>query len=64
MFVVILLEVNLTLLLGFNLQKKKRKEKDFFFHFSSDCQQGKAKLAFGSVSLAPSGINEEVSQRL
>lgn len=30
MFVVIVLEENLTVLLGFNLQKRKRKKKIFF----------------------------------
>lgn len=30
-FVVIVLEENLTVLLGFNLRKRKRKEKDCFF---------------------------------
>lgn len=62
MLVVVMLEVNLTVLLGFNLQKRKRKEKDFFL--LPGLSAGKAKLASGSVSLAPSGINEKVSQRL
>lgn len=56
-----MLEVTLTVA---RLKCAKKKRKITFIFFPQDCQQGKAKLASGSVSLAPSGINEKVSQRL